>query len=48
MDQIMSNISGSVSKKKFPYLVLFFESRKHIKNLEYKLKNTVDVPGLVK
>ncbi len=35
-------------RKKFPYLVLFFESRKHIKNLEYKLKNTVDVPGFGK
>ncbi len=39
---------GVFQRKKFPYLVLFFESRKHIKNLEYKLKNTVDVPGFGK
>lgn len=39
---------GVFQRKKFPYLVLFFESRKHIKNLEYKLKNNVDVPGFGK
>jgi DNA polymerase elongation subunit (family B) len=36
---------GVFKKKSFPYIVMFFESRKHIKNLELKLKNHIDVLG---
>lgn len=39
---------GVFHKEKFPYIVLYFHSRKHIRNLEMKLKNPINVLGLGK
>ncbi len=48
MDQVMFKHLRECSKKKVSvFSSHLFESRKHIKNLEYKLKTLWDVPGLV-